>query len=280
MSRDSASASWQCARMPNDAHSRPEGSSTELLYDVNVPTLTHAERARTLVDGVSVGTLCTLAREPLGYPYGSLVTFGLEAGQPVFLISELAEHTKNLRADSRASLLIAESGTGDPLANGRVTLLGRAVPVASGERESKSQAYLARHPNAAYYADFKDFAFWSLEVASVRYIGGYGRMSWVDLRGWSSAEPDPIARDAAAILEHMNQDHADALPLYCRAFSRATDTESASMTSIDRYGFEMSALTPAGMRPIRVAFPAPIASKVDARQALVALLKEARRKLG
>jgi hypothetical protein len=57
-----------------DAHSRPSGDASEPLYDVNVPTPTHAERARTLVAQISTGTLCTLAIEPAGYPYGSFVT--------------------------------------------------------------------------------------------------------------------------------------------------------------------------------------------------------------
>lgn len=266
--------------MSNDAHARPQGTSEEPLYDVNVPTLTHAERARTMASPISTGTLCSIAREPAGYPHGSLVTFALDGGEPVFLISELAEHTKNLRADARASLLVAESHSGDPLANGRVTLLGRCAPVEPEQRGRAREVYLAQHPNAAYYADFKDFSLWSLGVEAVRYIGGYGRMSWVDARDWASAVPDPIAREASAILEHMNADHADALPLYCRAFTRATDTLSATMTSIDRLGFELTAVTPAGPRPIRLAFRAPIASKADARTALVALLKEARAALG
>lgn len=266
--------------MSNDAHGRPQGTADEALYDVRVATPTHAERARTLTESISVGTLCTLAREPEGHPYGSLVTFALDAGKPVFLISELAEHTKNLRADARASLVVAESHAGDPLANGRVTLVGACSPVAAAVRAQAVQAYLARYPDASYYDGFKDFAYWVLEVTMVRYIGGYGRMSWLSAEAWLAAVPDPIAGEAADILEHMNQDHADALPLYCRAFSRAVDTESARMTGIDRHGFEMSALTPAGPRPIRLAFPEPIANKQEARKALVALLKEARARLG
>ena len=77
----------------------------------------------------------------------------------------------------------------------------------------------------------------------------------------------------------MNQDHADALPLYCQAFSRAGQVPSASMTGIDRYGFEMSVPTAEGPRPVRVAFPEPITSKADARKVLVALLHEARAQL-
>jgi putative heme iron utilization protein len=265
--------------MTTDAHASPDGNRPAPLYDVAVPTPTHAERARTLAEQVSVGTLCTLAQEPKGHPYGSLVTLALDAGAPVFLISELAEHTRNLHHDRRSSLLVAESIASDPLANARVTLVGHCSPLAGTESASARAAYLARHPDAAYYADFKDFAFWKLSVESVRYIGGYGRMSWVTANDWKSAEPDPIAPDALGILTHMNDDHADTLPLYCRAFSKAADTRQATMTSVDRYGFEMSAQTAAGPRPIRLAFPSPISNKTEARQALVKLLGEARTKL-
>jgi putative heme iron utilization protein len=228
------------------------------------------------VQSVTAGTLCTLAREPSGYPYGSLVTFALDAGDPAFLISELAEHTKNLHADARASLLVAESRPGDPLANGRVTLIGQCMPAPRQRREAARAAYLARHPGAEGYAGFEDFAFWCLEVSSVRYIGGYGRMSWVSLEDWRAAAADPIAPDADAILAHMNQDHADALPVYCRAFSAEREVTQAEMTHIDRLGFEMSVSTPTGRRTVRLAFAEPIADKTGARKALVALLQQAR----
>jgi len=213
-----------------------------------VPAPSHAERARTLLASASTGTLCTLAREPAGFPYGSLVTFGLAEGEPVFLVSELAEHTRNLREDGRASLLVAESRAGDPLALGRVTLLGQCAPATQGQVESARDAYLARHPGAAQYAGFSDFSFWRLAVSAVRYIGGYGRMSWIELDAWRSALPDPIAPEAAAILAHMNEDHADALPLYCRAFSPLNDILQVCMTGIDRLGFEMSVTSSAPAR--------------------------------
>src|SRR3954463_7987833 len=112
-----------------DAHSRPSGDVPQPLYELNVPTPTHAERARTLVAQIATGTLCTLAIEPAGYPYGSFVTVAFDKGDPIFLISALAEHTRNLQQDQRASLLVAESGSADPLANGRVTMLGRCTRV-------------------------------------------------------------------------------------------------------------------------------------------------------
>jgi len=261
--------------MSDEAHARSTGNAPEPLYDVNVPTPTHAERARTLVAQCSTGTLCTLALEPEGYPYGSFVTVAFDQGNPVFLISQLAEHTKNLERDGRASLLVAESGAADPLANGRVTVLGPCAR--AGEDGGRARAaFFAAHPNARYYADFRDFAFWTLQVEHVRYIGGYGRMSWVEPADWHAATPDPLAPSAAGIMAHMNADHADAMVLYCKAFSRATDITAASMTAVDRYGFEMSATTREGPRPVRLPFGTPVSTPEEARAALIALAKDAR----
>jgi heme iron utilization protein len=265
--------------MNTDAHARPSGDTPEPLYDLDIPTPTHAERARTLAAQISTGTLCTLAQEPVGYPYGSFVTVAFDGGAPIFLISRLAEHTKNLERDPRASLLVAEGGSADPLANGRVTMIGRCTRI-EGEGDSARSAFLATHPNATYYADFRDFAFWRLHVASVRYIGGYGRMSWVSEAEWQTAEPDPLGPSAAGTIAHMNADHADALVLYCKAFSRATEVSAACMTSVDRYGFEMSAQTGEGPRPVRLAFAAPVSTPDEARGALISMLKDARRTLG
>jgi putative heme iron utilization protein len=257
-------------------HATPRRAEDEPLYDPAVATPSHAERARTLVAQIPTGALATLAREPEGHPYASLVTFGLEAGgDPVFLISELAEHTRNLHGDARASLMVAEGIREDPLANGRVTLLGTCHQVEKGDEHAR-EAYLARFPSAAYYAGYKDFSFWRLRVESLRYIGGYGRMSWVAGEEWAAARPDPLAPHVAAIVGHMNADHTEAMVLLCHTFSRARETTSAVMTGIDRYGFEMSVETAAGRRPVRLAFPEPVATPDEARRALVALVKQAR----
>src|SRR4029453_13659703 len=115
---------------------------------------------RLFVAEISTGTLCTLAIEPAGYPYGSFVTVAFEKGNPIFLISALAEHTKNLEQDPPPSLPAPESGAAAPLANGRVTMLGPCTRV-EGDRASARAAFLAVHPNSAYYANFRDFGFWT-----------------------------------------------------------------------------------------------------------------------
>lgn len=249
-----------------------------LLYDPAIPTPTHAERALTLLAAAPDGVLSTLAGEPAGYPYGSLVLFGLLQRDPIFLISGLAAHTHNLRADQRASLLVRESGPMNPLALGRVTLVGRCEMVS--EPAEAREAFLAKNPAAKFYADFGDFSYWRLRPERIRYIGGFGRMSWPDLDGWRSAQPDPIAPHAQGILTHMNEDHAEALRLYCEAFSQSGPVEQATMTGVDRYGFEMSAQTADGPRPIRVAYRQAVTTPGEVRAALVALVAEAREKLG
>ena len=117
-----------------------------------------------------------------------------------------------------------------------------------GDLGSARAAFFAAHPNSSYYADFRDFAFWKLQVIC-RYIGGYGRMSWISKADWRAAEPDPLGPSAAGLIAHMNAEHADAMVLYCTAFSKATEITSASMTGVDRYGFEMSAMTQRGHDP-------------------------------
>ena len=88
--------------------------------------------------------------------------------------------------------------------------------------------YLAANPASAYYIDFGDFSFWRMEVRSLRYVGGYGRMSWVEAPDYAVAEPDPLAGEAAiGIIEHMNADHADSLVLMARVLGGRDDaTES------------------------------------------------------
>ena len=263
-----------------------------------MPTPSHAEYARTLLQRVDMGVLSTHASELDGHPYGSLVIYGVHDGDPVLLISALAEHTKNLESSARCSLLVHERGPDNPLmqsarhgqrivraplnplAMARATFVANGERVEGPERDAVAASFLARHPDAKYYADFTDFAYWRLRVTGIRYIGGFGRMSWVDPEVWSTAEPDPLLEHAKGIVDHMNEDHADALRLYSEAFSRSGPVPEAVMTGVDRYGFEMSVTTEHGPRPVRIAFDAPIADSTDARKAMVALVKKARSQLG
>lgn len=264
----------------NRDHGRPASSKPEpAAPEVAAPS--HAERCRTLVAQTRVATLCTVAREPEGYPYGSLVTVAFDdEGRPLMLLSTMAEHTGNLAARPEASILVAEAlgEGGDPLALGRATLLGPCRKVTGEPAAALRERFLAAHPRASYYVDFKDFAFYRLEVTALRYIGGFGRMSWVTVEDYRAAAPDPLAAASAGILSHMNEDHTEAMLAYARALANIPDASSATMTAVDRYGFEMTVVTPEGPRATRLAFDAPVATTDEVRRAMVSLVKVARAK--
>ena len=234
-----------------------------------------AELARTLTAGQRQATLCTLTAD--GYPYGSVVSYAVDdAGAPLLLISELAEHTLNARGDDRVSMLVAAAAPrdGDPLGSARLTVLGRLRR--ADDQSAPRAPYLERHPYAAAYVDFSDFSFWRLAVEKCRFVGGFGHMSWVTAESYRSAAVDPLAGDAAGIISHMNEDHADANLQYVSALAGLADANAATMVGIDRYGMTLRAQTPGGPRLARVAFPEPLQNADQARAALIRLLKTAR----
>jgi putative heme iron utilization protein len=255
-----------------------EGGTADPTFDA-AREPTHAERCRTLVASETRGALSTIAAQPEGYPYGSVASYGLdEQGNPLLFVSTMAEHTQNALRDPRASLLVAEPVPegADPLASGRVTLMGEMRAVEASNRDLARERYLDANPAAAYYIDFGDFDFYRLTVQSIRYVGGYGRMSWVEPEQYAVAGPDPLVGAAAGIIEHMNDDHADAQVLFCRHFAARPDTTSATMSAVDRYGFEMIAVSEAGRVAVRLAFPDECLTGTDVREAMVAMVLEAR----
>ena len=147
-----------------------------------------------------------------GIPYGSLANIATDvAGLPIILISRLAWHTKNLAADARASVLVSEiPETGDALVGPRVTVLGRFEPV---EDANLRRRYLARHPQAAMYADFADFSFWRLEPASIHGVAGFGRIETLKPEVVFPLATEMEALEASATA-HMNRDHSEAVQLY------------------------------------------------------------------
>jgi putative heme iron utilization protein len=244
-----------------------------------VPEPTYAERARTLAQHGHTGVLSTLSRRRPGHPFGSLMPYALDdAGRPLFLISTLAMHTKNLQGDARASLFVAEAGAaGDALAAGRVTLMGTAGQVAPGDLAAVRAAYLDRHPNARSWVEFDDFAFWRLELSDVYFVGGFGAMDWLSVVDYAAARPDPLAAAAADILGHMNADHADALLVFARVLAHE-DADEARMVAVDRLGFKLRLRRGDRLHGCRIAFPREVVTAPVCREVLIEMLRECRRR--
>jgi putative heme iron utilization protein len=244
-----------------------------------VPEPTYAERARTLLYLGRIGTLSTLSRQHPGHPFGSVMPYALDdRGRPLFLISTMAMHTQNLLADRRASLLVTQpGGAGDPLATGRVTLMGEAWPLSENDVAEARKAYLARHANAAYWVDFEDFGFYRLEVIDVYFVGGFAAMDWVSAEEYLAARPDPLADAAAGVIEHMNRDHADALVTLARVLA-ATPADEASMVSVDRLGFKLRITSGPRLHSARIPFPREVTSAEECRAVFIEMLRTARQR--
>ena len=242
-----------------------------------LPEPTYAERVRTLLSLVPVATLSTLSRKHFGFPFGSLMPFALDsAGRPTFLISNMAMHTQNLKADPRCSLFVTQTAAdGDPLGAARATLVGNAEPVPEGDLASVRETYLARHENSRYWVDFSDFSFFCLQPIDLYYVGGFGVMGWVEARDYEQAAPDPLAEAASGILAHMNADHAGAMILLAKLHA-GIEANEATMTSIDRLGFTLRLKTNDGVKGARINFPREVATPQDTRAVLVEMVRHAR----
>jgi heme iron utilization protein len=242
-----------------------------------VPEPTFAERARTLLYLGRMGSLSTLSRKQPGFPFGSVMPYGLDDhGRPIFLISTMAMHTQNLQADPRASLLVTQEDTeGEPLGASRVTVVGNVLPLPNTELAEARKLCLERHANSKYWVDFEDFSFYRMDVIDVYYVGGFGVMGWVSASDYDRSQPDPLADSTAEIIQHMNADHKDALILLARTFARIESTE-ATMTAVDRLGFHVRMKTPDGLRGARIAFLTEASNPAETRKVLVEMVQQAR----
>ena len=240
------------------------------------PEPTLAERGRTLVELGRVGMLSTQSRKHPGFPFGSVMPYGPdEQGRPVFLISSMAMHTQNLKADTRASLLVMQEAAEDPLGAARITLVGQVLAVPQAETGAARALYLGRHENARYWVDFDDFGFYRMQPAGVYFIGGFGVMGWVTAEEYTRSIPDPLADHAAGILRHMNEDHSEALVLLARAAGQV-EAEAATMTAVDRLGFQLRLRSGDRVHGVRIAFPREVRNSGEVRAVLVEMVRAAR----
>src|ERR1700723_1311184 len=245
-----------------------------------LPEPSYAERVRTLVSQATIATLSTCSRKHAGFPFGSLMPYALDTeGRPIFLISNMAMHTQNLKADPRASLFVAQTaGDGDALGAARATLIGQAKPVADNEVASARELYLAKHENSRYWVDFADFSFFRLDLVDVYYVGGFGVMGWVEAQEYCEASPDPLAPAASAIIAHMNADHVDAMILLARTHAGIQAT-GATMTAVDRLGFHLRLQTAEGMKRTRINFSGEARTAQETRKILVEMVHQAKARL-
>jgi hypothetical protein len=225
--------------------------------------------AKRLLRTIRAGALASLAES--GHPFASLVNVATDYdGSPLLLLSRLAAHTLNLERDPRCSLLLSQSGKGDPLAHPRLTLIGR------GERAQAEHVrgrFLRRHPKSELYAGFADFSFWRIAVERAHLNGGFARAA--DLSGDAVLTPlagaDALLAAEEGAIAHMNEDHREALSLYATKLLGESEGPWRA-TGVDSEGMDLAA----GDRTARVVFDQSVKTAGDLRSTLVHLAARGR----
>lgn len=229
---------------------------------------------RMLVRNARTAALATAERKNGAWPYASLVETACDhAGRPILLLSDLADHTKNFAADPRVSLLFdGTAGLAAPLTGARATLQGRIERI-GGDDTDLRQRYLSRHPGAADYADFGDFNFYRVVPDRFHLVAGFGRIHWIDADAvlFDTAQTAALAGREQDIVDHMNDDHADAVDQYAAMLTIEAGT-GWRMTGIDPEGADLGREG----RSLRLPFDRIVHDAESARAALVRLVKAAR----
>jgi putative heme iron utilization protein len=233
--------------------------------------------ARSLLSRSRQGALATLMAGT-GDPYCSLINVASAPdGAPILLISRLAIHTRNILADPRVSVMLDERAAGDPLEGARIMLAGIAEEASGDNVVQLRRRYLAAHPSAEMFADFKDFSFFRVVPKGLHLVAGFGRIIdlcprdfLTDLTGADAlieAEPD--------IVSHMNADHIDTMNLYAIRLLGA-QPGAWRCTGCDPNGLDMQD----GTRTLRLEFPHRLTTLAAVRQTLKAFADEARAQPG
>ncbi len=224
----------------------------------------------------------TLTREGGTRPYVSLVLLACDHdASPILLLSDLAEHTKNLAAEPQAALLVdGTAGREDPLTGPRASLLGELRPVEDDALAVRLEArFLARHPGAQAYAQFKDFRVTRMAVERGHLVAGFGRIHWLEAPDilFDAGAYAALAEAEAAIVAHMNEDHTEALRLIAERLLGLSSPKPEGggvwvMTGIDPEGLDLRR----GAQLARAEFDKPVRDAESARAALAGLTRRAR----
>ena len=216
------------------------------------------------------GILSTHSQDVPGYPFGSVMPYCLDAdGQPVILISRIAQHTKNVEADPRVSLIVSQSGVDDVHTGGRLTWLGDVEKLKADQ--DLQDRYYSFFPSAANYHKTHDFDFYRINLVRARFIGGFGKIYWVSNDLLKKANPF-YGQVEKGMVNHMNEDHVDAMVKYCHAAGiEIPEDVTPSMAGVDSEGMHLRM----NDRIVRIPFPDAVDEPMAVRKTLVEMARVA-----
>lgn len=236
--------------------------------------------AKVLVHSADFSVISTLSHNLRGYPFGSVSPFMSDYQGNVYVyISDIAQHAKNLSRDSRVSFTLFNTSTeGDHNTQGRVTVVGDAEKLDTTEQAQWLPKYFKLFPDAIKYQQTHDFHLWKITPVRIRFIGGFGKIFWIEKEEWLSQAPEWSVEDEKGMIEHMDEDHADAMQLMLKHHYNAND-DAANEQFAD---VTMSGVLPSGCylrsghRNHFIPFDELALTAKEVRMQLVALTKAAR----
>jgi putative heme iron utilization protein len=235
---------------------------------------TNTKNALELLKFETTGILSTHSLELEGYPFGSVTPYSLDQGfNPIILVSSIAQHTKNMDHNPKVSLTIAQSsGDSEKQALGRYTVVADAIKIESGTDDwaQVSETYLRYYPSAKSYFEAHDFYFYRLKFVRGRYIGGFGKIYWIEPSDWQ-IESVFSSEEERQIIEHMNEDHQKALKKYCTHFKKIELKPDDQISMVGIYQFGMDLLN--GDEKISFNFESEVKNATQAREILVNMAK-------
>ncbi len=156
------------------------------------------------------GVLSTISKKYEGYPFGSFVTFISGADRSIiFYASDIAQHTINLKNNSKACITLFNLSEGDKQDSARLSLMGDVKKIDKDVEEISGQ-FIEFFPESSQYSNMHDFNFYSLNISQVRWIGGFGKIAWLSSTNWNPIRPKWLKQEKSMI-EHMNEDHSNSI---------------------------------------------------------------------
>ncbi|CAO2179715.1 unnamed protein product [Urochloa humidicola] len=232
---------------------------------------------RNLMEQARFAHLCSVMsgmhHRRTGYPFGSLVDFANDSmGHPIFSLSPLAIHTRNLLSDPRCTLVVQVPGWSG-LSNARVTIFGDVYPLPADQQEWAHKQYVAKHQQWASQ-QWGNFYYYRMHnISDIYFIGGFGTVAWVDVNEYETTQPDKVAVDGAEkSLKELNAIFSKPLR---ELLSSEGEVDDAAVISVDSKGIDIRVRQGAQFNIQRLAFDVPdkVLTLEEAKRALHKIIK-------
>lgn len=227
---------------------------------------------KTLVRFTDFGVFSTMSEEIEGYHFGSIVPYVLSGtGSIVFFINSTAQHAKNINKKSRCCLTVFDQSSKDRRDAARVTVVGDREFIPKSDLETEKNNYFSFFLHHQKYLETHDFNFVWLRPVRVRYIGGVGKIFWIEKQEWESKSPT-WSDSSLEIISHMNNDHKDTL-INITKFLFDIDDDESQLISVYEDGVDLKI----NEDIFYSKFSKTCSSKDEVRNEFVRLAKESKR---